>query len=115
MLRREQRLTRGADFVAVARRGKVATSRCLVLRTLRIGGESTRFGLAVSRAVGGAVARNRVKRRLREVLRKGSASQGWDIVISARPRAAAATFQQLESELQSLLQRAGVSLPDPGR
>lgn len=115
MLRREQRLTRGADFVTVAREGKVAASRCLVLRTRRNDGGATRFGLAVSRAVGGAVVRNRVKRRLREVLRKRPASHGWDIVISARPRAAAATFQEIEAELQSLLQRAGVSLPDPGR
>ena len=115
MLPRERRLTKGADFVAVARHGRVAASRCLVLRARRNDAPSTRFGFAVSKAVGGAVVRNRVKRRLREVLRSGAVFHGWDVVISARPPAAKATFSELEAETHLLLRRAGLSRQEPRR
>src|SRR5262245_43929286 len=69
---RRSRLTRSRDFDAVYRKGRSVSTRYLVVYTFPreeelASGEGPRLGLAVSRKVGGAVARNRLKRRLRSV------------------------------------------------
>jgi ribonuclease P protein component len=56
--------------------------------------------------VGGAVVRNKVKRRLREILRHLSVKPGWDVVFIARPEAATADFASLRKAAESLLSRA---------
>ena len=66
----------------------------------------SRFAYAVPKRVGIAVVRNKVRRRLREILRSLPVLEGYDIVISVRPEAAAASYQGLEGELTLLLQRA---------
>jgi ribonuclease P protein component len=68
----------------------------------------TRIGFSVSRRVGGAVVRNRVKRRLREVMRRKLAriAPSYDLVITARPGAADARMETLEQEVAGLLARA---------
>lgn len=67
-----------------------------------------RYGFVTSRAVGKAVVRNRVRRRLREAVRPLSLKDGWDIVVIARRSAAEATYRELRESLASLLTRAGV-------
>ena len=65
----------------------------------------SRLGLSVSKKVGTAVKRNKVRRRLKEIFRSSSAGLpgGLDFVISARPAAAEASFEELNEEfLQSL-------------
>jgi ribonuclease P protein component len=66
----------------------------------------SRFGYAVPRRTGGAVIRNRIRRRLRELLRILPLSEGYDLVISVRPEAAQASFHELKTELTMLLKRA---------
>jgi ribonuclease P protein component len=66
----------------------------------------TRYAFAISRRVGNAVTRNRIKRRLREILRLSALAEGFDIVIVARPAAAEADFQSLKTEMTLLLSRA---------
>lgn len=66
----------------------------------------SRFGFAVGKRVGNAVARNLVKRRLREATRALRPADGWDVVIVARPAAATADFAQLGGALRSLFGRA---------
>lgn len=70
--------------------------------------QPVRIGFSVSKRVGGAVVRNRVKRRLREAVRGRLTllPPGWDIVISARPAAANADYATLDAELGELLERA---------
>jgi ribonuclease P protein component len=67
-------------------------------------------GITVSRRVGSAVVRNRVKRRLREIMRQEHPRlvEGWDLVIVVRPAAAAADFAALSAAALSLLRRAGL-------
>lgn len=66
----------------------------------------TRHAWAVSRRVGKAVVRNRVRRRLREAMRSLPLREGYDVVVTARPESAAASYQELRAELALLLRRA---------
>lgn len=66
----------------------------------------SRYGFSVSKKVGKAVRRNRVKRLLREIMREQPLKPGWDIVIIARPQAAGAGFRQMQRAVTGLLARA---------
>jgi ribonuclease P protein component len=68
-------------------------------------GPTSRFGISVKKALGGAVVRNRIRRRIREILRRNRTEipTGWDIVIHPRPAVAQAPFAALEAELVRLL------------
>ena len=69
--------------------------------------EQSRFGFTVSRKVGGAVVRNRVKRWLREAVRheRAALSGRWDVVFIAHPDAAAANALALRGAVRQALQR----------
>jgi len=64
--------------------------------------------LTVSRRVGKAVVRNKIKRRLREILRQMDLPPGWDIIIIARNPAANADYAVLGKSVGNLLIRAGL-------
>lgn len=103
-------LRRKADFDAIGRHGNVRSSRLLVLRSQRTGRPGTRVGLSTPRALGGAVQRNRVRRRLRDLVREqlDATESGWDLLLIARPEAGAATYAELRETLRSLLERSGI-------
>ncbi|MBA2384195.1 MAG: ribonuclease P protein component, partial [Actinobacteria bacterium] len=89
-MQRRTRLSRSRDFDAVYRQGRSTSTRFLVLYWFpREDGDEgePRLGLAVPKAVGNAVVRNRVKRQLRETWRElaGRARPGYDYVLVARP------------------------------
>lgn len=69
-----------------------------------------RFGFVTARAVGKAVVRNRVRRRLREAARSLPLKGGWDVVVIARRSAAEATYRELRETMASLLTRAGLTV-----
>lgn len=76
---------------------------------------ATKIGLITSRRVGGAVVRNRVRRRLREIVRFDRARLNpvcW-LVLIARQKAAGAEFKELQSEWRALACRAGVLQVEP--
>jgi len=107
-MRRGQRLTRRSDFEHVRTNGVRASDRHFILGAARNEIETTRFGLAVSRRVGGAVVRNRVKRRIRAALDSMPFAEGWNVVVSARPAAAEATYREISESLKRLGARLGV-------
>jgi ribonuclease P protein component len=76
---------------------------------------ASRFGISVKKALGGAVARNRIRRRIREILRRNKTEipTGWDIVIHPKAAVARAEFAPLEAELVRLLRSIHSSGPKP--
>jgi ribonuclease P protein component len=107
-VRKQLRLRRRKDFDIVFQEGQVLANQLLVLRSVTNQLPHNRYGFVTSKRLGGAVVRNRVRRRLREIVRALAARPGWDVVISARARAAGADFQQLRKAVASLFVRAGI-------
>ena len=77
---------------------------------------TNRVGITVSKKLGHAVVRNRVRRRLREVYRLNETlfRPGWDIVVVARSRAISAVFKELTGAYLSLARKAGILLENQG-
>ena len=107
-MRRAERLRKGSEFAAVYRQGRPHRSDLLVLRALRTDASASRFGFTATKALGNAVLRNRLRRRLKEAARSMPVAGGWDIVINSRRGAATASYDQLRSQIRDLLARAGV-------
>lgn len=103
-------LSRPQDFATLQGAGSARAHPLLVARFLRTGTGETRFGFSTGRKLGGAVVRNRVRRRLRETLRVMAPSfqPGWDVLIIARPAIVEADHAALVSALEQLLRRGGV-------
>ena len=106
------RLTRRSEFLRAAGRGRKAARPGLVLQALPTGeGAPLRLGFTATKKIGGAVVRNRAKRRLREAARltlSADAAPGWDLVLIARDATATRPFAQLLGDLRGALRQAGV-------
>ena len=100
------RLRHRKDFDAMFRRGRSWNNSLLVLRTLPNDLPHSRYGIITSKRVGNAVVRNRVRRRLKEVIRSLSLREGWDVVLSAKTSTAGASFQQLRLAVVDLVSKA---------
>ena len=112
-MNRESRLRERERFEQVRRQGSCWTDRLIVLCALPNGLARSRFGFSVSRRVGNAVVRNRLKRRLREIVRlqREGIAVGWDVVFIARPPIARADYCEIERAVGRLLRQAGLILP----
>ncbi|MGH8095082.1 MAG: ribonuclease P protein component [Chthoniobacterales bacterium] len=106
-----RRLKRSREFDRVRREGQAFRGGLLTLGVLRPEAEAVfRVGFVTSRRIGGAVVRNRVRRRLREIVRRSQHALGegiWLVVI-ARPAAAQADSASLEREWLRLATRAKI-------
>lgn len=106
-LPRACRLAHKADFDAVYREGRKRSSREFAVFLRANGSQVSRFGWSIKKALGTAVRRNRIRRRLREIVRlhRRKIAGGWDVVIHPRASAATADFAALAAELMKLLPR----------
>ena len=76
-----------------------------MVRVLSNGLDHSRFGFLVSKRIGNAVVRNRVRRRLREVVRLTPVKPGWDAIFIARRDINQANFRELKRAAETLLRR----------
>ena len=111
-MRNAARLRKSAEFRDVRKRGRRVSDSLMAFGSARSDNQISRYGLAVSKRVGGSVTRNKVKRRLRECFSSLEILPGYDIVVSARPAAAQADYHMLLSSLRRLAGRAGVLQPE---
>jgi ribonuclease P protein component len=104
------RLRISSEFARVRKEGRSVQGRLLRLSVLPQPGQPTRFGFVTSRRVGGAVTRNRVRRRLREIcrLQRPVLPPGWMVVTVAKSAAADASFAELRDEWLLLARRLSI-------
>ena len=104
-------LKKNSDFRRLYAKGKSAVNPYLVVYCRRNREGVNRLGYTVSTKLGHAVVRNRVRRRLREIYRLNREHMvpGYDVIVVARTRAAAAPYRRLEREYLSLLNKLELS------
>lgn len=109
MLPQRHRLTHTKDFAHVRRFGRSSGSTLLALYVLRSHLPDTRVGFSVSKRVGKATIRNRVKRRMREAVRHQLTAipSGYDLVFIARPASALASYEEIAETVEYLLRKTG--------
>ncbi len=111
-------MRRRREFLDVQRRGRRApTASFLLVHARSDGGAPARLGITVTRRVGGAVTRNRIKRSVREVFRRcrRDLPDGLDVVVIARDRAAGLTPLAVAEELRPALLALAASRSEAGR
>jgi len=115
-MERQYRLTRSVDFARVRKQGRTWSHPLVILSVDRGEGNRKRFGFIVGRRIGRAVVRNRVKRQLREAVRRhlDEAPAGWDMVLIARAPIAEAAFAEIEDAVAQLLRRARAWIAERG-
>ena len=107
-MRGEQYLNKKAQFELVYTEGSSWVNNAVVMKVLPNGLDISRYGFTVSRRVGKAVQRNRIKRQLREILRQTPLKQGWDIVFIARTAALESGYAMLGESVRGSLYKAGL-------
>jgi ribonuclease P protein component len=112
-VKRRFRLKKTADFERVRRSGKSFAHPLIVLIVRENEGEGLRVGVAAGRSLGNAVTRNRAKRLLRSVTQAqlGSIKRDHDLLLIARKPMVDASFMEVQSAIQNLLQRANLICP----
>jgi len=112
---RSGRLLRHADFERVYKQGKRHFATCMTVFYLRRKeGEGLRVGFTVGRLLGGAVVRNRMKRRLREAVRlHGSISAAVDVVINPKKSLLTTPFADLRNEVRRAFEVIEKSVAKP--
>jgi ribonuclease P protein component len=111
-VKRRYRVREDRRFREIRQRGRSTASELLVLCVLANDLPYSRFGFAVNSRIGNAVMRNRIKRRLREImrLRRADIRPGCDIILIARKPIRSADYHQLDTACARLLRRAQLLL-----
>jgi ribonuclease P protein component len=105
--RPEDRIRRGSRYKQIYGEKNALFSRTMVIYHAAAEGDRSRIGLTVSRKIGNAVVRNRVKRRLREVFRTNrlALARPLDLVVNAKKSIRDADFRTLEDEFRIVIKR----------
>ena len=115
---RSSRLLRHADFERVYKQGqRHFAAHMTVFYLRRAQGDAARVGFTVGRVLGGAVDRNRMKRRLREACRTSmaNAQNGFDAILVGRSRLPQATYDEIQTVVNELFRKARLLPEDLGQ
>lgn len=108
------RLKKNKDFRKVYSRGRSFADRKIVVYLYKNDQDESRIGFSVSKKVGKAVIRNRIRRILKEICRlnRPKIKKGYDIIIIARPSAAKDTYRVLERSFLWLIKKSGLQVEE---
>ena len=104
-------LKKDSDFRKVYKHGKSIANRYLVMYILKNKSDSSRVGISISKKVGKAITRNRIRRLIKEVYRldiDSRVKEGYDIVFIARMPSKDATFKDIEKSINNLAKKADI-------
>lgn len=109
-MKKRYRVRENARFQEIRRKGQSYSNQMLVLCVLKNDQENSRFGFSISKRIGNAVVRNRIKRRLREAmrLRIAEVKPGWDLVFIARYAIRRADYHEMDATCARLIRRANL-------
>lgn len=119
-MKRKFRLTQSNDFKRVRHTGRSYAHPLSVIVVATGQAENSRAGILVTKALGGAVQRNHIKRQLRAIITEllPEIKKNVEIIVIPREPASRASYQEIKSAVASLLGRAGLIVAnnyDPGR
>lgn len=109
-MRKENRLRKNMEFKKVYKTGKNYWNRNLILFIRKNGSENTRIGISITKKIGNAVVRNKLKRRIKSVNQDyiNSIKLGYDVVIIPKKNAVELTFKDLESAIKHIYKISGL-------
>jgi ribonuclease P protein component len=109
-MQRHYRLRRNSDFQLIWQQGEFFSSTLMVLGFRENNLDNSRFGFVVSKKLGKAVQRNKIKRRMREAvrLRLEQIKPGYDLILIARQPINRASYPEIEQALNYLLRKSGL-------
>lgn len=113
-MQKENRLTRREDFNKVYRHGKSSANHQFVVYIMNqpaaVPGDGFRLGISVSKKVGNAVVRNRIRRLVKEIVRLNGdkIAPRTDMILIARKPAAEMEYAEMEKSVLHVLKRAGI-------
>ncbi|MDD5398891.1 MAG: ribonuclease P protein component [Dehalococcoidia bacterium] len=105
-------LTSRSQYLAVYKSGKAAADKLLVIKALPNNLDVLRVGLSVTKDIGKATVRNRVRRLLKENVRLMLIRPGWDIVLIARRPVVCVTYHEISRSMTKLLNRLDLMVID---
>lgn len=105
---RDKRLRKTSDFYKVRQRGNSLSDRLLVMSVMQNQLDVTRFGFSIGKRVGNSVLRNKVKRRLRDIVHNTSICKGWDVVVTVRSGSSDSNFKKLNGSFNYLSNRLNI-------
>ena len=109
MLKSQNRLRKRKEFAYIYRKGEKFNSDNLILYKISSKYTTPRIGFSVSNKVGKAVIRNKIKRRLREIMRENIVKiQKCNLIIVAKPSITELNFSEIKTEIQQLLSKGKV-------
>lgn len=109
MLRQENRLRRKRDVDNIFKKGKTIAGKLIFLKIIKNNLNNSRFGFVISTKISKkAVIRNKIKRQLREIIRKNlpNIKPGLDVLIIAKPEIIDKKYQDIKEEVERLLNKA---------
>lgn len=110
MLKKKYRIRKRKDFRKIYKKGESVAGKYLVLYKFQSGTNNVRFGYSISKKIGRAIIRNKLKRRLSEICRlyRNNFKEGNDIIFIARKRINEIGFKELNEEVKLLAKKANL-------
>lgn len=116
-MQRQYRLKKDVEFKLLRSKGRSWSNPLVVLYALPSDQGVTRVGISVSKRIGKAVKRNRIKRLIREAvrLRHSEISSGWNLLFIARKPIVEVSFLEVGAAIEQVLRRAGLLVSKQGQ